>query len=122
MLRFYLDTNVYDHIAKGRILERDVKALQSALASGKAASNFSTVAFEELIGEWKTNRESALRKVRIAHDLIGFENSLNPPDILMRDAVEAYAFGKPEPSPIASEGWIRCHSAETAAWMRTNRG
>lgn len=25
MLRFYLDTKVYDHIAKGGILERDVK-------------------------------------------------------------------------------------------------
>src|SRR5260370_17102595 len=89
MLRFYLDTNVYDHIAKGWIPESDVYALQSAMASGKAASNFSTVAFEELIGEWETNRESALQKVRIAHDLIGFENSLNSPDILMRDPVQA---------------------------------
>jgi hypothetical protein len=72
MLHAYFDTNVYDHIDKAYIAPADVDALRLALSSGELTAHLSIAAGDELLGQWKTDRSAAVRKLQIARDIVGF--------------------------------------------------
>jgi hypothetical protein len=100
MPRVYFDTNVYDHIEKGYVASADVDALRLALSRGDLIAHLSIVDVEEFLGQWKTNRTAAIRKLQIAHDIVGFDEILKQPRDLLEDGVRAYAEGNAAPSPI----------------------
>src|SRR5437879_5839752 len=58
---------------------------------------FSPVNADELLAYWRTDREAAIRKIRIAERLVGFDNLLKQPADLLRDEVQAYAQGVASP-------------------------
>lgn len=100
MLSAYFDTNVYDHIDRGWISSDEAEALRSALAGGELVAHLSLADIEELLGQWETDRDVAIRKLRIARDLIGFDEILDQPCELLANAIRAYAAGQPPPSPV----------------------
>jgi hypothetical protein len=100
MQRVYFDTNVYDHIEKGYVACADVDALRLALARGDLIAQLSIADVEEFLGQWATNRAAALRKLKIARDIVGFDEILKQPRDLLEDAIRAYAAGNAAPSPI----------------------
>jgi hypothetical protein len=77
---------------------RDVDALQRALSERTLVANLSIADVEELLGQWKTNRSAAIRKLQLARDLVGFAEMLKQPSDLLADAFKAYAFGEATPS------------------------
>jgi hypothetical protein len=99
----YFDTTVYSDIEKGKIAKDVVDALREALLTGKLSAHLSVSNIEELLGEWKTDRPAAIRKIRIARDLVGFEKLLKPPNVLLEEAIRAYANGASPPSPFLPE-------------------
>jgi hypothetical protein len=103
MLSVYFDTTVYSHIEKGWIAKDVVDALQEALLTGKLSAHFSVSNIEELLGEWETDRPAAIRKLRLVRDLVGFEKLLKPPNVLLEEAIRAYADETSPPSPFLPE-------------------
>lgn len=99
MLRAYFDTNIFDHVAKGYIPGAVVDALRAALDSGAIAGHLSLADIEELLGQWETDRPVAVRKLRLARDLVGLAGLLKPPAELLTEAIQAYAVGSPPPAP-----------------------
>lgn len=99
MLRAYFDTNVYDLIDKGDIPATEVEALHAALVRREIIAYLSLADVEELLGQWETDRPAAVRKLRIARDLVGFGSMLKQPADLLREAIQAYADSAPPPSP-----------------------
>jgi len=59
-----------------------------------------------LLGDWDRpeRRPAAVRRLRHARDLVGFDSILKPPDILMAEAIRSYAEGLPAPSPYLLPG------------------
>jgi hypothetical protein len=100
MPRVYFDTNVYDHIEKGYVASADVDALRLALARGELIAHLSIADVEEFLGQWETNRAAAIRKLKIAKDIVGFDEILKQPRDLLEDAIKAYAAGESAPSLI----------------------
>ncbi len=103
MLTIYLDTTVYDHIDKGYISPSEVLTLRAAIARGDIVGHLGVGNVEELLGQWKTDRGAAVRKLRLARDLFRFESLLKPPMETITDALRSYADGKPLPSPFLAE-------------------
>jgi hypothetical protein len=97
MLRIYCDNTFYDFLDKGRFPHEEVEALEGLIASGRILGYFSPVNAAELVGQWETNREAAVRKFRTAQDLFSFENLLKQPADLLRDEVKAYGEGFASP-------------------------
>lgn len=100
MPNVYFDTNVYDHIDKGYVSSADVDALRRALANRNLTARISIATVEELLGEWETNRNAAVRKLQIARDLVGFDGMMKQPRDLLADATAAYASGEVALSPL----------------------
>lgn len=98
-LRVYFDTNVFDHIDKGYIPAELVRALQTAIGRDAVAAPLSLADVEELLGQWETDRPAAVRKLRLARDLVGFDGLLKPPAQILTEAIRAYAVGAPPPAP-----------------------
>lgn len=98
MLSVYFDTNVYDHIHKGYVPAEDVKAVRAALEKGDLVAHLSVADVEELLGQWESDREAAVRKLGMARDLAGFDRMLKPPATLLEDAIRAFAAGAPVPA------------------------
>jgi hypothetical protein len=96
----YFDANVYDHIDKGYIPAEEVDAVRTAINRGAMVPYFSLIDVEEVVGQWETDRPAAVRKLRLARDLVGFRRMLKPTFMLMEDGVRAYAAGKQPPAPI----------------------
>jgi hypothetical protein len=94
MLRVYFDTNVFDRIDKGEVASTDLDALRRALSDRNLVANLSIVDVEELLGQWKTKRQAAIRKLQLARDLVGFDQILKQPSDLLADAFKAYASGQ----------------------------
>jgi hypothetical protein len=63
MLSVYFDTTVYSHIEKGWIAKDVVDVLREALLTGKLSAHLSVTNIEELLGQWKTDRPAAIRKL-----------------------------------------------------------
>lgn len=99
MLSVYFDTNVYDAIEKGDIPAEEVDALRAGLRRGEIVSHLSFSDVEELLGQWETDRQAAIRRLRVARDLVGFRGMLKQPSDLLKDAILAYANGMPSPAP-----------------------
>jgi len=99
VLRAYLDTSVYDRIDKGQVPAEEIRALRTALAHREVGAHLSLADVEELLGQWETDRPAAVRKLRLARDLVGFKGLLKPPARLLAEAIQAYAVGAPPPSP-----------------------
>ena len=76
MLRTYLDTCVYDRIDKGQVPAEEIRALQIAIARREVGVHLSLADVEELLGQWETDRPAALRKLRLAQELVGFKGLL----------------------------------------------
>jgi hypothetical protein len=109
----YIDANVFDHIEKGdrippehRVPPEHCAAFRAARLSGHVSAYLSLTDVEELLGDWDrpARRPAAIRCLRHARDLVGFDYILKPPDILMAEEIRAYAEGRPVPSPFLSEG------------------
>jgi hypothetical protein len=100
MLRVYFDTNVYDRIDKQTIPQKELDALRAALHERKLIAHVSTSNLEELHGEWETDRRAVVRKLRIVNDLVGYSHLFKPPEVLLKEAIYAYACGDPPPSPM----------------------
>jgi hypothetical protein len=109
----YFDTNVYDHIDKGYVAAEDVAALQAALRQGEITAHLSFADVEELLGQWDTDRPAAVRKLRVARELVGFDGLLKSPSDLLTEAIQAYAVGAPAPSPTLPRHGRRY----LAAWL-----
>lgn len=103
MLSVYFDTTVYSHIEKGWIARDDVDTLRGALLSGKLTAWLSGTDIEELLGEWEADRPAAIRKLRLARDLVGFDKLLKAPNTLLEEAIRSYANGASPPSPFLPE-------------------
>jgi hypothetical protein len=99
MLRAYLDTSVYGAIDSGEIPEEDVTTFRQAIARGELVAVLSLTVVEELLGSWERHREAAIRRLRLARDLVGFDGMLKPAGELLEDAIRAYAAGGPVPLP-----------------------
>lgn len=95
MRRVYFDTTIYDHIVK---TDNEVKALRTDLARREVVANLSIVNVEELLGDWDTKRQQAIRRLQVARDLVGFDSILKQPSDLLKEVIEAYATGTPPPS------------------------
>jgi hypothetical protein len=104
MLSVYFDTNVYDQIDKGKLSSADLEALRLAFNDGGLIGHLGIPNIEELMGQWKTDRAAAVRKVALARDLVGFSRVLKPPNVLMEEAIRAYSGGSSPPSPFLPEG------------------
>jgi hypothetical protein len=70
------------------------------MTAGKLTTWLSVTDIEELLGEWETDRPAAIRKLCLARDLVGFDKLLQAPNILLEEAIRAYAAGSPPPSPF----------------------
>jgi hypothetical protein len=99
VLRTYVDTCVYDRVDKGKVPAEEIRALQTALALREVGAHLSLADVEGLLGQWETDRPAAVRKLRLARDLVGFKGLLKPPASLLTEAIQAYAVGAPLPSP-----------------------
>jgi hypothetical protein len=97
MTTVYLDTNVYDHIAKGLI---PAEPLIDARRRGEVTGHLSAPNVEELLGDWERDSEAAVKRLQLADHLVGFENFLKQPADLLRDAIYAYATATPPPPPL----------------------
>lgn len=109
----YIDANLYDHIEKGdrlppehRVLAEHCAAFREARLSGCLSAYLSLTDVEELLGDWDRpeRRPAAVRRLRHARDLVGFDSILKPPDILIAEAIRAYAEGLPAPSSYLLPG------------------
>jgi len=109
----YIDANLYDHIEKGdrmppehRVPAEHCAAFRDARLSGRLSAYLSLTNVEELLGDWDRpeRRPAAIRRLRHARDLVGFDSILKPPNILMAEAIRAYAEGLPAPSPYLLPG------------------
>ncbi len=109
----YIDANIFDHIEKGdrmppahRVPLEHCAAFRDARLSGRLSAYLSLTDVEELLGDWDRpdRRPAAVRRLRHAHDLVGFDNILKPPDILLAEVIRAYAEGRPAPSPYLPPG------------------
>jgi hypothetical protein len=100
MLTAYFDTNVYDRIDKGHVPVPEVLALRDALSQGRLIAHLSVSDIEELLGDWETKRQLAVKRLRVAGELVGFAHVLKAPPDLLEESIRAYAAGIPEPSPI----------------------
>lgn len=107
MLRAYFDTNIYDHIDKGWVPAEEVDALSAALRRREVVAHLSLADIEELLGQWETDRLAAIRKLRLARDLVGFDGLLKQPADLLTEAIQAYAVGAPPPSATLSRYYRR---------------
>src|SRR6266481_3568880 len=103
MLSVYFDTTIYSHIERGWVDQKVVDALRDALLTARLTARFSVTNIEELLGQWKTERPAALRKLCLARDLVGFEKLLKPPNVLLEEAIRAYASETSPPSPFLPE-------------------
>jgi hypothetical protein len=97
MTTVYLDTNVYDHIAKGEI---PAEPLIDARRRGEVTGHLSAPNVEELLGDWGRDSEAAVKRLQLADQLVGFENFLKQPADLLRDAIYACATATPPPPPL----------------------
>src|SRR5713101_3247953 len=109
----YIDANLYDHIEKGdrmppeyRVPAEHCAAVRDARLSGRLSAYLSLTDVEELLGDWDRpeRRPAAVRRLRHARDLVGFDSILKPPNILLAEAIHAYAEGLPAPSPYLLPG------------------
>jgi hypothetical protein len=66
---------------------------------GEVALHLSLPDLEECVAMWDTNRATALRRLRIVRDLVGFESLLKQPSDILAEAIHAYAARSPAPSP-----------------------
>lgn len=95
----YFDTTVYDHIAKGYIPGEEVEALRAVVTRGAVVLELSVVDVEELIEQWDTERAAAVERLVLARELAGFDSLLKPSDVLLQEAIHAFATGSPTPAP-----------------------
>jgi len=100
----YLDTTIYDHIEKGYFPVTDVEALRAAIARRKIIAHVSIPNVEELVGDFTRQRDAAIRRLRIAHDLAGFDCLLKQPSDILNEAIAAYAKANAAPSPLLPTG------------------
>jgi hypothetical protein len=100
MLTIYFDTNVYDQIDKGKIPSSELEALRLAFKDGRLIGHLGIPVIEELLGQWEWDRASVVRKLILAHDLVGFDKILNAGAVLLREGVRAYAEYNSVPSPF----------------------
>src|SRR5262249_1790315 len=99
MLRAYFDTNVYDAIDKGLVCPEEVRGVRNALASGQLTADLSFADVEELLGDWDKNQTAAIKRLKVARYLTGFESVLKQPSDLLKDVIAAYAAGGKTPLP-----------------------
>ncbi len=99
----YLDTTVYDRIAKREIDSADVDALRRAIARRRLKVYLGLSTLEELLGQWETGRHEAVRRVQLARDLVGFDLLLKPSAELLGEDIRAYAKGAPTPPATISQ-------------------
>lgn len=97
MPTIYFDTTVYDDIAKGDVAAEDVETARRLAARGAIRAYPSFMNVEELLGQWNSNRDEALRRIKILRDLVGFDNILKQPKDLLDDAIRAYAERRTSP-------------------------
>ena len=102
MLSAYFDTNVYDHIDKGRISEDDVVGLHAALSSKRLGILLGIGDVEELLGHWEADRAEVLRALRLIEAVAGFGRLVRQPHEILEEAIRAYAEEAPPPSMLAS--------------------
>jgi hypothetical protein len=57
------------------VASADVDALR-AMSRGDLTRTSAFVDVEEFLGQWKANRAAAIRKLQIAHDIVGFDEIL----------------------------------------------
>ena len=96
----YLDSNVYNDIERGTIPTADFEDSVEAVKNGRLVVRAGLVDFEEILGVWKSDRQVALRRLRVLRDLAGFDKLLNQPSDLLAGAIQAYAAGaSPGPDP-----------------------
>ena len=98
--RVRFDTNVYDAIEKGETSTEEVRLLSDAVASGRIDTHLNVADVEELLGDWAENRATALKRLRVARDLVGFDYMLKSPSDLLKEAIQAYAAGALPPTPF----------------------
>lgn len=96
----YLDANVYNDVERGLISPDEVKAFRAAHARGEIETRLSLPDLEEFLGVWDTDRPTALRRLCIARDLVGFDGLLKQPSDILEEAIAAYAAGGMPPSPL----------------------
>src|ERR1700731_538072 len=107
MITVYFDTTVYSHIDKGWIGKEVVDMLRGTLLTAKLTARLSVTNIEELLGQWETDRPAAIRKLCLARDFVGFEKLLKPPNVLLEEAIRAYASETSSPSPFLPEDQCR---------------
>lgn len=123
MVRTYLDASTYGHIASGGIPPGDVTAFRDAVARGDVVALPSIVDVEELLGPWEANRQAAIRRLRLARDLVGgFEGMLKEPADLLADAIRAYAAGVAAPAPTLPRRLRRFLASELDRIVDGNSG
>src|SRR5262249_47424306 len=100
MPRAYFDANIYSQIAAGHIPVDEVDAIRGPLARREILARLSLGDADGLLGDWQIHRRAAVSRLKIAPDLVGFDNILKQPNDMLREAIESYAAGRPEPSPL----------------------
>src|SRR5437867_10147920 len=101
MLWVYFDTNVFDHIDKGLITDPEVEELRAAITGKRLDVHLSIADVEELLGQWESDRAAAIRKLRVAGDLVGFDRLLLPAQAILENAIRSYAEGRPPAAMFA---------------------
>jgi hypothetical protein len=100
MTTAYLDANVYNDVERAEITAGEIDAVRAARKRGDITPCLSVVDLEESLGLWTDDRPAAIRRLRVARDLAGFDNLLKQPSDLMTEAIVAYATGASVPSPL----------------------
>lgn len=102
MKHAYLDTMVYNDIERNgpTASEETVAAFRAARRRRDVVAHLSLANLEELLGVWETDRPTAIRRLRLAHDLVGLDRLVKQPRDLMADEIQAYVVGASPPSPF----------------------
>jgi hypothetical protein len=94
--RAYFDNTFHKPVDKGWFAPEDVEEFK-ARAGREIRCYFGPVNGDEIIGQWPTDRATALRMLAIARDLVGFDNLLKQPSDILSDEIVAYAKGMASP-------------------------
>jgi hypothetical protein len=110
-VHIYLDANVYNDVVRGSISSDEVETFRTARARGGIETRLGLPDLEEFLGVWDTDRPTALRRLCIARDLVGFDGLLKQPSDILEETIRAYAAGSATPSPLMPRPDRRHHAA-----------
>ena len=97
----YFDTNVFDHLHKRLgFSDGDLSALKASKAEGHVSFLLSVPLIEEIFCAIKADPVLTIRELFLIFELGDWTKVLKPSDLLVSEAIAAYANGTPRSSPF----------------------